>query len=74
MFADRLSRWLFSSMEIVAATRQRRGVHEGIIFAVGDVMCDVALPHGSKVRAEARLLERLGLAPQSYGLATARRA
>ncbi len=74
ILTDRVSRWLFTPTETAAANLRREGVSEASIFAVGDVMYDVALLHGSKVHAEERVLARLGLAPKEYVLATVHRA
>ena len=41
---------------------------------VGDVMYDVALHHGALVKAEGRILGRLGIKPGSYGFPTVHRA
>jgi UDP-GlcNAc3NAcA epimerase len=74
ILTDRVSRWLFTPTETAAVNLRREGVPETSIFAVGDVMYDVALVHGSKVHAEERFLEQLGLAPKKYVLATVHRA
>jgi UDP-GlcNAc3NAcA epimerase len=74
ILTDRVSRWLFTPTETAATNLRREGVPEASIIAVGDVMYDVALLHGSKVHAEERVLARLGLAPKSYVLATVHRA
>jgi len=74
ILTDRISRWLFTPTE--AATRHLRG--EGAaaerIAQVGDVMYDVALHHGARVSGEGGALQRLGLAPGGYVLATIHRA
>jgi len=74
ILTDRISRWLFTPTE--AATRHLRG--EGVaaerIEQVGDVMYDVALHHGARVSETGGALQRLGMAPGSYVLATIHRA
>ncbi|HXG72264.1 MAG TPA: UDP-N-acetylglucosamine 2-epimerase (non-hydrolyzing) [Gemmatimonadaceae bacterium] len=74
ILTDRISRWLF--VPTVAARRhlEREGVDPECVFLVGDVMYDVALHHGARVKAEGDLLGRLGLTPRSYVLATIHRA
>ncbi len=71
--ADRLSDLLFcptrASVENLAAEGIAAGVH-----MVGDVMYDVTLHAGAAARAKSRILERLGLAPKGYALATVHRA
>lgn len=74
ILTDRISRWLFTPTE--AATRHLRG--EGAaperIEQVGDVMYDVALHHGARVSETGGALQRLGMAPGQYVLATIHRA
>src|SRR3546814_18033581 len=69
ILTDRISRWLFTPTE--AATRHLRG--EGAaaerIEQVGDVMYDVALHHGARASEAGGALQRLDMAPGSYGLA-----
>ncbi len=71
--ADRLSDLLFcptrASVENLAAEGIAAGVH-----MVGDVMYDVTLHAGAAARARSRILERLGLSPKGYALATVHRA
>lgn len=71
--ADRLSELLFcptrASVENLAAEGIAAGVH-----MVGDVMYDVTLHAAAAARAKSRILERLGLAPKGYALATVHRA
>lgn len=74
ILTDRISHWLFTPTDVAA----QHLVHEGFtacqIIPVGDVMYDVALHHGSRVTAEGGLLQRLGLKPKNYLLATIHRA
>jgi len=52
--------------------------HEGIsddkVLLVGDVMYDAALYYGMKADKEGHILQRLGLRPKQYVLATTHRA
>jgi UDP-GlcNAc3NAcA epimerase len=74
ILTDRISRWLFTPTSAASAHLRREGVADAQIEEVGDVMYDVALHHGSRVDASGRLLTKLGLAPESYVLATVHRA
>lgn len=74
ILTDRISDWLFTPTEAAALHLQCEGVKSEQIHPVGDVMYDVALHHGQRVLAGSGLMEMLGLAPQSYVLATVHRA
>lgn len=52
----------------------REGIDVERIKLVGDVMYDAALYYGAKAERESRILERLGLRPREYLLATVHRA
>jgi UDP-GlcNAc3NAcA epimerase len=52
----------------------REGIDEDRIKLVGDVMYDAALYYGAKAERESRILDRLGLKPKEYLLATVHRA
>ncbi|MGI9951940.1 UDP-N-acetylglucosamine 2-epimerase (non-hydrolyzing) [Moorellaceae bacterium AZ2] len=70
---DHISDLLFAPTPSAAENLRREGIPEGRIFVVGDVMYDVAIRFGERA-ATRRILERLGLAPKSYILATVHRA
>jgi UDP-GlcNAc3NAcA epimerase len=72
ILTDRISRWLFTPTEAAAAHLRHEGVAPEAIVPVGDVMYDVALHHGA--RAGTGALERLGLRPGGFVLATVHRA
>lgn len=74
ILTDRISDWLFAPTEGAAAHLRYEGVDEERILNVGDVMYDVALHFGGRVQAQGGTLERLGLAPGGYALATIHRA
>jgi UDP-GlcNAc3NAcA epimerase len=74
ILTDRISRWLFTPTDIAAQHLLREGFAAEQIIPVGDVMYDVALHHGARVAAEGGLLQRLGLEPKNYLLATIHRA
>lgn len=70
---DRLSGLLLCSTETAMANLRREGLGAGARL-VGDVMADVAKRFGSIADRRSRVLERLGLEPGCYLLATAHRA
>ena len=74
ILTDRISRWLFTPTFAASAHLRREGIADAKIQEVGDVMYDVALHHGSRVDASGGVLAKLGLAPESYVLATVHRA
>jgi UDP-GlcNAc3NAcA epimerase len=71
--ADRLSALLFCPTATAVANLAQEGIVDGV-HAVGDVMYDVTLHAGDAARQKSRILERLGLAPKRYALATVHRA
>ena len=70
---DRLSGLLLCSTETAVANLRREGLGEGARL-VGDVMADVARHFGPVAERRSRALERFGLDPGGYLLATAHRA
>jgi len=74
ILTDRISQWLFTPTPVATKNLKKEGVSPEKIFEVGDVMYDVALKHGLEVKAEGRVLKRLGISPKSYVLATVHRA
>jgi UDP-GlcNAc3NAcA epimerase len=71
---DRLSHWLFTPTDTAVEHLINEGCSPEIIYPVGDVMFDVAMFHGVRVRSEAGLLVRLGLKDKPYILVTFHRA
>lgn len=71
--ADRLSGLLLCSTEAAMANLRREGLGEGARL-VGDVMADVAKQVGPLAERRSGALERFGLEPGAYLLATAHRA
>ncbi len=74
VLTDRISKWLFTPTAIAAQHLTREGIPAERIIPVGDVMYDVALHHGGSVDADGGVLQRLGLQPKKYILATIHRA
>jgi len=71
---DHLSDLLFAPTETAIANLQREGLGDRGIHNVGDVMFDAALAFGKRARAQSNILERCGLNPKGYLLATVHRA
>lgn len=74
VLTDHASDVLFAPTETAVRNLLREGIPEDRIHLVGDVMYDAALYYGAKAERESRILERLGLAPKGYILATVHRA
>lgn len=73
ILTDRISRWLFTPTHTASANLLREGHAQSSITEVGDVMYDVALHHGRRVRADTGLMAALGLTEKGYVLATIHR-
>ncbi len=69
---DRLSALLFAPDERSAATLRSEAV-PGEVHVTGDVMADVARRFAPLARDRSRILQRLGLAPRGYVVATVHR-
>lgn len=74
ILTDRISTWLFTPTEAAQAHLAAEGVNSKHIIPVGDVMYDVALHFGAKVSKEGGVLQRMGMTPSAYVLATVHRA
>ena len=74
ILTDRISRWLFAPTQAAVQHLRREGFQEDQILPVGDVMFDVALHHGARVKPEGGLLASMGLKPGAYVLVTIHRA
>jgi UDP-GlcNAc3NAcA epimerase len=75
ILTDRISTWLFAPTAAAVQHLKHEGVDPATVHQVGDVMYDVALYHG--VRAASRshgAVQRLGLTPKGFVLATVHRA
>jgi UDP-N-acetylglucosamine 2-epimerase len=73
VLADSLSQLLLCSTETAQANLEREGLGKGAVL-VGDVMADVALTFGPIAERRSDVLERLGLEPRGFCVATAHRA
>jgi len=71
--ADHVSSWLFAPSEGAADQLRREGITAGV-HVVGDIMLDALQLHGERATARSEVLERLGLRPKGYYVATVHRA
>ncbi|MGC9019589.1 MAG: UDP-N-acetyl glucosamine 2-epimerase, partial [Candidatus Bipolaricaulaceae bacterium] len=74
VLTDHASDVLFAPTETAVRNLLREGIPDDRIHMVGDVMYDAALYYGAKAEWKSRILERLGLTPKGYILATVHRA
>jgi UDP-GlcNAc3NAcA epimerase len=74
VLVDHVSALLFAPTRAAVAHLRREGLLDDRIYLVGDVMYDAALLFGGLARARSTILERLGLTPGTYILATVHRA
>ena len=72
VLVDHLSTWLFAPSEVSREQLAREGIREGV-HVVGNIMADAVRLHGERA-AQSRTLERLGLRPGAFYLATVHRA
>jgi UDP-GlcNAc3NAcA epimerase len=71
--ADRLSQWLFCPTQTAINNLANEGITKGI-YQIGDVMYDGVLMMREQAKAKSTILERLGLSPGGFQLATLHRA
>jgi UDP-GlcNAc3NAcA epimerase len=74
VLTDHASDLLFAPTAASVENLANEGIAANRIFAVGDVMYDVALYYGEKAETRSRILEYLHLKPKQYVLATIHRA
>jgi UDP-GlcNAc3NAcA epimerase len=74
VLTDHASDLLFAPTAASVENLTNEGIAAKRIFAVGDVMYDVALYYGEKAERRSRILEQLRLKPKEYVLATIHRA
>lgn len=72
VLTDHVSDLLFCPTAAAASNLANEGVRGGV-YVVGDVMYDVALHYGELAREQSNMLDRLGVSPGSYVLATVHR-
>jgi UDP-GlcNAc3NAcA epimerase len=73
LLTDQISRWLFAPTETAVTNLMREAVDGGHVHLVGDVMYDACRIHSPKVAETGPVLDRLGLEPAGYVLATIHR-
>jgi UDP-GlcNAc3NAcA epimerase len=71
--ADHISTWLFVPSAISRDQLMKEGVQSGV-HIVGDIMYDALLLHRNHADTASLVLDRLGLSPKSYYVATVHRA
>jgi len=74
VLTDHAADILFAPTETAEKNLQREGIPVERIKLVGDVMYDAALYYGKKAERQSQILNRLGLEPKEYILATIHRA
>ena len=74
VLTDHASDLLFAPTSAAVDNLRREGLPEARIRRTGDVMYDAALQFGRAAEGRLGLLDRLGLAPRAYVLATVHRA
>ncbi len=73
ILTDHVSTLLLCPTQASVQNLEREAITEGV-HRVGDIMIDAAHHYGQKAAASSRILERLGLKPRAYALATIHRA
>jgi len=73
VLTDYLSDFLFCPTQTAVENLRREGIEKGV-YLVGDVMYDAVLLYLDLAERKSEIMERLGLKPKSYALATVHRA
>ena len=74
VLTDHASDLLFAPTKTAVMNLRHEGIPEERIKLVGDVMYDAALYYGKKAERQSQILNKLGLKPKEYILATVHRA
>jgi len=74
VLTDHASDLLFAPTKTAVMNLRNEGIPEERIKLVGDVMYDAALFYGKKAERQSQILNKLGLKPKEYILATVHRA
>ncbi len=74
VLTDHVADLLFAPTETAVKNLATEGIVGARVALVGDVMYDAALHYGRVAESESRVLQRLGLEPEAYVLATIHRA
>jgi len=73
VLTDHIATLLFCPTQRAVENLQREGITQGV-YLVGDVMYDAVLQYQALAERRSCILERLGLKPKDYALATVHRA
>jgi UDP-N-acetylglucosamine 2-epimerase (non-hydrolysing) len=73
VLTDHISDFLFCPTQTAVENLRREGIEKGV-YLVGDVMYDAVLLYLDLAEKKSEIMERLGLKPKSYALATVHRA
>jgi UDP-N-acetylglucosamine 2-epimerase (non-hydrolysing) len=73
VLTDHISDFLFCPTQTAVENLRREGIEKGM-YLVGDVMYDAVLLYLDLAEKKLEIMERLGLKPKSYALATVHRA
>ncbi|MDQ6418334.1 UDP-N-acetylglucosamine 2-epimerase (non-hydrolyzing) [Paenibacillus sp. LHD-117] len=73
VLTDHLSAVLFCPTDVAVTNLKREGI-DNRVHLVGDIMYDAVLEYSARAKEHSDVLERVGLAPGSYCLATIHRA
>jgi UDP-N-acetylglucosamine 2-epimerase len=73
VLTDHISDFLFCPTQTAVENLRREGIEKGM-YLVGDVMYDAVLLYLDLAEKKSEIMERLGLKPKSYALATVHRA
>jgi UDP-N-acetylglucosamine 2-epimerase len=73
VLTDHVSDLLFCPTQTAVENLRREGIEKGV-YLVGDVMYDAVLLYLDLAEKKSEIMERLGLEPKSYALATVHRA
>jgi UDP-N-acetylglucosamine 2-epimerase len=73
VLTDHISDFLFCPTQTAVENLRREGIEKGV-YLVGDVMYDAVLLYLDLAEKKSEIMERLGLKPKSYVLATVHRA
>ncbi len=73
VLTDHVSRWLFTPSQHSVTQLAAEGITKGV-YDVGDIMADTVRLSAARARERSRILDRLGLRPREFCVATVHRA
>ncbi|WP_299987521.1 non-hydrolyzing UDP-N-acetylglucosamine 2-epimerase [uncultured Ruegeria sp.] len=74
VLTDHVSELLFTTSSDAVENLRKENISDDKIFGVGDVMYDAALHFGERAKKKSKILEKVGVEPKGYVLATIHRA